>query len=240
MFKKMLFSVAALSVMFTTAQAQQYISLGPVVGFGHSGVTNGDVGDNVNVKSLFNPSFKAGVGLIYAKHAHWGFGGEVVYSQEGYKKTFTDKVLTDFSYDETNTVGYIRVPLRAYYFFGKYKQTVRPKVYAGPSFAFKVTDDIKHSGNNAMSQLIADETPVAEFNSFDLGIQVGAGVNITLAKAMWLNIDLNYYQGVLDAVKDPEAKANFDDIKTGSNLNQNLRLQVGVLFGLGKIADEAK
>jgi len=77
-----------------------------------------------------------------------------------------------------------------------------------------------------------DAYPNPEFNTFDLGLQVGAGANITLGKAVWLNADINYYQGFLDAMKDSEHPYT---MKNGTNWNQNLRLQVGVLFGLGRL-----
>lgn len=232
--KKILLSLGLAAAAFGAAQAQQFISLGPVVGFGHSGVTNGKADDALTIKSKFNPSFNAGIGLIYAKHAHWGFGGEVLYSQEGFKKQISDDV-TDL--DLTQTAGYIRVPLRVYYFFGKYQQKVRPKVYLGPSFGFKIADNYKYEGNNdATDMMLSVFNPgqPVDFNSFDLGIQAGVGVNITLAKAMWLNVDLNYYQGLLDAASDNDN--NIFSFESGSNLNQSLRLQVGVLFGLGKMA----
>jgi len=235
MLKKLMLSMAACSFFFATAQAQQYISLGPVVGFGHSGVSNGDFGSTMDVQSDFHPSFSVGLGLIYAKNPHWGFGGELLFSQEGYKKTFTDKSFADFSFDETNNASYIRLPLRVYYFFGQYKQKVRPKVYAGPSFGFNMGNKISRSADGDLMQTIADGAPAADFNAFDLGLQVGAGANITLGKALWLNLDLNYYQGFLDAVKDPGHVPNYDDIKTGSNLNNHLRLEVGLLFGIGKM-----
>lgn len=235
MLKKLILSMMACSFIFATAQAQKYISLGPVVGFAHSGVSNGDFGSTVDVKSDFHPSFNVGLALIYAKNPHWGFGGELLFSQEGYKKTFTDKNVSDFSFDETNNASYIRLPLRVYYFFGQYKQKVRPKVYAGPSFGFNVGNNIKReAGDNAIQSMV-DGAPKADFNAFDLGLQIGAGANITLGKAVWLNLDLNYYQGFLDAVKDPKHVTFYDDIKTGTNLNNHLRLEVGVLFGLGKL-----
>jgi len=230
MFKKIALSIAAISALsFTSASAQKYLSIGPVVGFGHSGVSNGKMKDEIDIKSKFNPSFHAGIGLIYAKHEHWGFGGEILFSKEGYKKEFTDKTW-NIGYEETNSVGYIRVPLRVYYFFGKYDQKIRPKVYVGPSIGFKIMDDQNLEAINGTPQALVNDMPIAAFNTVDLGLQAGVGVNIPLSKATWLNLDLNYYQGLLDAVGD------ISGFKTGYNMNQNFGLQVGVLFGLGKMA----
>lgn len=229
MFKKIALSIIALSTLsFSAATAQKYISFGPVIGFDHSGVSNGTIKDAVNVKSLFNPTFNAGFSLIYARDAHWGFGGEILFSKEGFKKDITNKRFNE-GYTETNSVGYIRVPLRAYYFFGKYKQRIRPKVYLGPSIGFKIMDDHKMKAINNFPQAAADIAPTSEFNTIDLGLQAGVGVNITLTRAIWLNLDLNYYQGLSDAIGDNAA------YKTGYNMNQNLGFQAGVLFGLGKM-----
>lgn len=230
MFKKIALSILTISSLSLSATtAQKYISFGPVIGFDHSGVTNGTMKDAVNVKSNFNPTFHAGFGLIYAKHANWGFGGELLFSKEGFKKEITDKRFGE-GYEETNSVGYIRVPLRAYYFFGKYKQKVRPKIYAGPSFGVKIMDDHKMEGIDGKAiPPLTDMNRTSEFNTFDLGLQAGVGVNVTLSRAIWLNLDLNYYQGLLDAVGDNSV------YKTGYNMNQNLGFQAGLLFGLGKM-----
>lgn len=127
--------------------------------------------------------------------------------------------------------------MRVYYFFGKYKQKVRPKVYAGPSFGFKISENNKLESNDELTKstlasLGENNLPNPEFNTFDLGIQVGAGANITLGKAMWLNADINYYQGFLDAMKNNEHPYIMEN---GTNWNQNLRIQVGLLFGLGRL-----
>ena len=61
------------------------------------------------------------------------------------------------------------------------------------------------------------------FRMFDAGVNAGAGVNIRLMKATWLNLDIGYYQGLTDAVR--EAAGNY-------NTNQNLGINAGVLFGL--------
>ena len=231
MFKKIALSILAISSLsISAATAQKYVSFGPVLGFDHSGVTNGTMKDAVNVKSKFNPTFHAGFGLIYAKHANWGFGGEVLFSKEGFKKEITD-IRFGEGYEETNSVGYIRVPLRAYYFFGQYKQKIRPKIYAGPSFGVKIMDDQKIEAISGTTMpILTDLDHVSNFNTFDLGLQAGVGLNVTLSRAIWLNLDLNYYQGLLDAIDDNAV------YKTGYNMNQSLGLQVGVLFGLGKMS----
>lgn len=248
MVKKIILAAALCSLLFSTANAQKYISLGPVISFGHSGVTNGKYLDGMTdaqLKSKFHPSFTAGLSAIYAKSPHWGFGGELLYEQVGFTKNISFKpesaiepwLVTPLDYDQRKDVSYIRIPLRVYYFFGKYKQKVRPKVYAGPSFGLKLSENNKLEGNDDYTATwinsgSADVLPNPEFNTFDIGLQVGAGANITLGKAIWLNADINYYQGFWDAMKNSEISSIRSN---GTNWNQNLRLQVGVLFGLGRL-----
>lgn len=249
MIKKILLTAVSFALFFSVANAQKYISLGPVISFGHSGVTNGKYLDGMNdvqLKSKFHPSFTAGISAIYAKNPHWGFGGELLYEQSGFTKNIKyDKGvqpgpgmwISPLDYDQIKNLSYIRIPLRVYYFFGQYKQKVRPKVYAGPSFGFKISGSNQLEGNDVFSsdaiQMLGEKAfPNPEFNTFDLGLQVGAGANITLGKAVWLNADINYYQGFLDALKNSNLSTTMPN---GTNWNQNLRLQVGVLFGLGRL-----
>lgn len=208
--------------------AQQYVSLGPVIGFGHSGLTTGSMFPGASAKSLFQPSFSGGLGLIYAKHEHWGFGGEVLFSKEGFKKQFTEGPL---DWTSTSAASYIRVPLRVYYFFGGYEQSVRPKLYLGPSLGFNIGESYDEDPHNDYtSARFSGGNPAGappDYKLFDLGLHLGAGVNITLARSMWLNLDLNYYQGLLDGLDNEPAD-------NGYNMNQHLRFQAGLLFGLGK------
>jgi len=256
MMKKILLVAASCVLFFSTANAQKYISLGPVISFGHSGLTNGKYFDGMNdaqLKSKFHPSFTAGISAIYAKNPHWGFGGELLYEQLGFTKNIVIKptsviepwLVTPLDYDQTKDVSYIRIPLRVYYFFGQYKQKVRPKVYAGPSFGFKLAENNKLEGNDDYTKTWISSAgeksfPNPEFNTFDLGLQVGVGANITLGKAVWLNADINYYQGFLDAMTNTDIHFTNQNgteviLQNGTNWNQNLRLQVGVLFGLGRL-----
>ncbi|HXS35489.1 MAG TPA: porin family protein [Flavipsychrobacter sp.] len=200
----------ATTIMFATVPQSfaQYISLGPVGGFGTSWV------GNMPGTTKFQPSGYLGVGLIYAKNVHWGWGGQLQVSSEGYRK---EDMMGDISM--VNPV-YLRLPLRAYYFFGKQNDNIRPKLYLGPSFGLKLAE------SSSMSPYYSDAyIPGAsnDFRTFDFGLNAGAGVNIRLVRATWLNLDLGYYQGLTDAVKDPSGNYN---------VNHNLALNVGVLFGI--------
>lgn len=202
---------AAIAIAFSTqAQAQtsersQYISLGPVVGISHNWVSN------LPGTNKFNATGYIGLGLVYSKDAHWGWGAQANVSWEGYRIADADGNIS------TGTPIYLRIPLRAYYFFGDYKDLIRPKVYLGPSIGFKLgeTDEMKGGDFTAQN--------VGTFRTLDIGLNAGVGLNVRLKKAVWLNTDLGYYQGLTDAVDDPAGKYN---------TQQNLALSLGVLLGI--------
>lgn len=214
----MILGCALLAVGSTNAQSKmqktntQYTSLGPIAGFGHSWLSNMGPGQN------FNPSGYLGIGMIYSRFEHWGWGTNLVASSEGFKEEYYRNGST---YRTTIDPMYIRVTPRAYYFFGKYGDNVRPKVYLGPSVGFKVaenqymSDDIYGATDAGVTMV--NNTDV--FRTVDFGAEAGAGVNIKLARSTWLNLDANYYHGFIN-VTDME------------NKNRNLRMNAGVMFGL--------
>jgi outer membrane protein W len=206
--RKILFlSIALLVLSAGIAPAQiEYTSIGPVAGFGHNWVSN------LFGMNRFNASPYLGVGLVYARDAHWGYGGQAEFSWEGYR------VADQAGNISVATPMYLRVPLRVYYFFGDYKNAVRPKVYLGPSFGLKLSEQDAMRGGDVLA---SDD--IGTFRTFDFGLNGGVGLNVRLNKGVWLNTDLGYYQGLTDAVKDPAGKYN---------TNQNLALSAGILFGI--------
>ncbi|HRO43546.1 MAG TPA: porin family protein [Flavipsychrobacter sp.] len=204
-----LFFAASINVNAQTKKRSnvEYMSLGPIVGFGHSWVSGKDNQD-------FKASVNLGIGLIYSKHEHWGFGADLAVSHEGFKMeddlTNTELVV--------NPV-YLRLTPKAYYFFGSYGNKIRPKVYAGPSLAYKVDERVSFNDERLNSDEVKAVFGKDIFDDADLGITAGAGLNVELKKGVWLNLDGNYYHGLLDVTDNGGA-------------NRNLRLNVGVLFGL--------
>lgn len=202
--------IIALSFITVTSFGQEsddkphYFTLGPVAGFGHSWIS-----DAAGFNQTFKPSWHLGAYLLYAKHQNWAFGGVLTASHEG----FTSELALPFVGNITTTYNpvYVRAIPRVHYFFGKYTNNVRPKLYAGPSIGFKVVEDYTSEPTSP--------TPPEAFDSFDLGANVGAGVNIKVASSTWLNLDADYYHGFLG-------------VTPGDNQNRYLRANVGVLFGL--------
>lgn len=187
-----------------------YISLGPTVSFGHSWMSN-------TTNTTFKPSAALGVSIMYSRYEHWGWGATLAASHEGFaNRTYVNGNEYVNIYDPT----YIRFTPRAYYFFGKYGQNVRPKIYAGPSVGYRATEDI-YINEPASNEVVSVDMPRDMYRNFDFGADVGVGVNVKVMKNAWLNLDANYYHGLVDVTT---ANTN--------NQNRSLRGNVGLLFGL--------
>lgn len=186
-------------------------SLGPVVSFGHSWVSN------LPGTQPFNFSPAVGLAAMYSANEHWGFGSKLLFSSEGYRQTFD---YPNYHSEMTVRPMYLRIPLEATYFFGNYGDKVRPKIYAGPSVGFKLGETHSQSG---------DPLPPTEyfnynedkFGDVDAGITTGLGANVRLSRLTWLNLDAGYYHGLTDVHTNSDY-----------NGNRNFRVNVGLLWGL--------
>jgi len=155
---KKVFALAAIALTVataTTARAQEkkekakrnrnaisYTSVGPVIGLGDSWVTG------TGAKQKFNFAPSIGIGLVYSKNQNWGFGGELLVSREGDKE---DGTLTGASGESSIRPLYLRLPLHVTYFFGKYGDNIRPKIYLGPTFGVKLSESYKdESGTTSL------------------------------------------------------------------------------------------
>ncbi|MES2680494.1 MAG: porin family protein [Bacteroidota bacterium] len=169
---------------------QSNFSIGVTGGYGHSFL--------VPYRNYaFNSSWNAGIAAVYSPWVHWGVGIDALYSSEG--STFTSG---DLRYK--TTLGYVRVPLKAVYYFNKYENDFRPKVSLGPTLGFLVNED-----------------NTSDASSFDLGANLSAGFNYRLLRAVWLSAEASYYQGFLDVYKE----------NTVTDLNGNIRANIGLHFG---------
>ncbi len=192
------------------ASIGSHISLGPVLSLGGSWI-GGD--NNIDNKFKFAPA--AGIGLVYSTNEHLGFGAQLLVSHEGFK---SEEVTTAGTIMRVINPVYLRLPLHLIYFFGKFGDRVRPKIYAGPSIAFKV--DETNNYDDLTKSALGSAADVELFKNFDAGLSVGAGANVRLSRAAWLNLDAGYYYGITTAVEGYGYK------------NRNLRLNLGLMWGL--------
>ncbi len=197
-------------------------SLGINAGFGRSAIKNykshpgfaSNFGVN-NAESM--PHGNVGLSYIHSTQTNFGFGADLKYSWEGGKAENEQLNL-----ERSLSLQYVRVPLKVMYFFGKYGQRVRPKIYAGPSVGFLVAAKEEVEGASNFKTDVKHQ-----MNGFDIGVQGGVGLNYRLVKNTWFSADLNYYN-------------SFRDIReqnSGGSLrlsNNTLALNVGVNWGIGK------
>lgn len=187
--------IAAVIVSYSTAFSQdapgqntKIFSIGPSVGFGHTGIRN-TVGTDI-----FKPSWSAGLILNYSTSEHVGFAADVLWSLEGARVENGDSEID-------LTMQYIRVPLKFAYFFGEFEDDFRPKITVGPSLGFLLDaeSDVDSTG-------ITDVT--SNYETFDIGLNASIGFNLKLADNMWLNTDLNYYTGFTQ-IRTNQYNSNF-------------------------------
>ena len=184
---------------YCSVSAQSKFSIGPTAGFGLSSISNVS-----NSKSKL--SGNAGLSFVYSAVEHFGIGADVKYSFEGTRVEYSGSKI-DFD------LNYVRIPVKAIYFFNKYGDKLRPKIFAGPSFGFLTTAKADGVSNKE------------DYDSFDLGLLFGAGLNYKLVNKTWFNVDVTYNNGLSDVTKNTILN---DD----KNANRNLQLNVGVNFGL--------
>lgn len=201
--KLIIASVIALSL--TTAKAQFNVSLGPVAGFGHSWISGG--GEN-----KYKPSGNFGFQAFYSPTEHLGIEGDVLYSIEGGTKTVGNV-------DYTTRLNYLRIPIKAVYFFNNYGDRFRPKVSLGPSLGLLL---------GAKNQFGTVETDAkSDYKTLDFGVLANAGAHFRLVANTWLTLDLNYYHGLSDV----------SELQSQTNKNRNLFLNAGLAFGIARHRD---
>lgn len=205
-------AVAFLLVIIGKADAiAQNTSLGPTIG------VNGWENSDNKIKVGLN----IGATFVYSIDPHWGIGAELKFSMEGGGETIGNETAN-------LTSNYIKLPLKAMYFFGHRGQRLRPKLYAGPSFGLLVGGKI----NGSYAGVAIPELKSMDYlKHFDLGLLVGTGFNYRLSPGTWLNVDLGYTGGLIDIVKSNTTYSPFAPTKH----NHSAALNVGVTFPLGTV-----
>lgn len=216
--KKMLLACLVLAATMQGVLAQN-LSFGPTIGVGHSWMTGFE-----NVK--FKPSVNVGGTLVYSFVSHWGVGADLRASfLEGVRtKTENGNASSEYKMNAT----FLRVPFKAYYFFGEYGDRVRPKLYAGPSLGFLLGGKTKLENTSGSTTNTIEGDTKDVLKSFDFGFVAGAGLNYRLKKNTWLNVDLNYQNGLVDMSETPNS----------FNATRNIGVNVGVTFPLGTVVPD--
>jgi outer membrane protein W len=192
---------ATLMISFT-GSAQENVSIGPIAGLSMANFR----GDATNTN--WKPGLAIGGFYNYSSQSGFGFSGQLLFTQMG--------AMVNNKTNEVN-LNYVQIPLFATFFFGKFGDRVRPKIFVGPNLNFLVGATDK-DGNN-----INGDANNRVYNPFDLGLTVGTGLNYRLQRKIWLNIDARYGMGLLDVTT-----ANNTSVT-----NHNWGFFAGVSFPLG-------
>lgn len=191
-----------LTLGLSNAFSQENVSIAPIAGVSlanlHGDIANTDTKAGLTIGGFYNYSSKTG----------FGFSGQLLFTQLGAQ--------TMNKSDEIN-LNYIQAPLLFTFFFGRYGDRLRPKLFVGPSLNFLVSAKNKN-GNN-----IDGNSNNSVYNVFDLGISGVGGLNYELSSKVWLNLGVRYGLGLLDVTKDP----------TTSIQNRNFGINFGLSFPLG-------
>lgn len=185
-----------------TAAAQENVSIGPVAGLSLANF-RGDVSE-----TNWKPGLTIGGFYNYSSRTGFGFTGQLLFTQLGAQ--------TQNKNAEVN-LNYIQVPLLATFYFGRYGNPVRPKIFLGPSLHF-LTSARNQNGDN-----INGDVNNRVYTPFDLGLTFGGGVNFELSPKIWLNLDARYNLGLLDVTRATNV----------SVFNNNFAFMAGLSFPLG-------
>lgn len=209
---KRFIGITAMAIALSQSSfAQDNLSLGGTAGFGHAWLSN-------STDSRYQPAGNLGLTLVYSTQTNWGFGADLKWSIEG-GKTESNNVTS------TTRLDYLRIPLKAIYFFGDRGNALRPKVSLGPSVGFLL------GGKNEITTQMGNERNTVETKakdmakSVDLGLAASAGINYRLVERTWLHVDLNYYHGLSDVIENPAIEQR----------NRNIGINAGVTFGIGRV-----
>lgn len=200
--KNLLLLFALVLGFLPLAQAQEF-SLGPVIGVNYASLTNAPS----DARGLVG--LNAGLALVYSTEEHWGIGVDLKYSGEG-------MVVEQRGITAKTRLDYVRVPLKFYYFFNKFGDDFRPKIYVGPSFGVLVGGKTERFTD--VGTIKTNSTDLYE--QFDVGALFGTGFNYRIAQGAWLNVDVAYAHGLTNIA--PSGKA----------FNRNLMASIGIAWGL--------
>ncbi|WP_207491818.1 porin family protein [Aridibaculum aurantiacum] len=215
--KYLLAAVLGVCAVTANAQSRSRFSLGPNAGVGSTWI------DNVQNKK-FKTHGNVGLSMVFSAHPNFGIGTDVKYSFEGGR---TDNALPNNSVGiHEISLDYLRVPIKAIYFFGKPGHRLRPKLSAGPSLGFLMGGKTTYSVRNQSGVVspISSARSKDVWNSFDIGLQGAGGIHYRLVQSTWLVADVTYYHGLRDIVDNNNTNVQ--------HKNRNLGLNLGVNFGL--------
>lgn len=198
-------------------KAYSYFSLGPVGSIGTSWLSYWP-GDG---QSRLSGSY--GLDLTYSRAENIGFGADLTISHEGFS---ADYPVSGMNRDLEVAPVYLRLQPKVIFFFNRWGDAVRPKIWVGPSVGLRLWENNDITPDRLL--VVEDEDQelgTAVYSRADAGVTGGLGFNVRLANATWLSVGGAYYHGMVDVVDDQFTERD--------SYNRYLRFMLGVNFGLG-------
>lgn len=146
--------------------------------------------------------FAGGAFFTYQFSPMFAIQPEVYYSMKG----ATDKM--DFNgatVDLTYTLDYIEIPVLFKLLIPLQGSSIKPAIFAGPSFGINTTAKIK-----AEYQGESEEEDIEDVKSTDFGLQFGGGIGFPVGKGE-LGVDIRYILGLStidDSAEEADVKNN--------------------------------
>jgi hypothetical protein len=131
------------------------------------------------------------------------------------------------------TLSYLQIPILFKATFGS--GALKPVVFAGPEFGFKLS--AKETGK--FSESGADTTvtiPDSVFTSLNIGIMLGAGLTYAINPSTMLFLNVAYDLGLTN-LNAQYGKSDGVTTNSEKDITRDIRIHVGILFGLGKDHD---
>lgn len=206
-----LVAAMVIAVGAAPAMAEGKIGFGGKAGLSIAKLT-GDDADGLDSRL----GFAVGVYIDVPLTTNLSFHPEALYVQKGAKEDV--EVEEDVTIEATYKFDYIEFPLLLMMRFPTQTGSVTPKLFAGPSVAFKMSSKIKgeYEGQSY-------EEDIDDLKSLDLGVTVGGGVAFKIGEKNQLTLDARYTLGVTKIVDTDGG----DDVNIK---NGNIAILVG--FGI--------
>jgi len=176
--------------------------------FGVQGGVNVANADFKGSDPEFNPDFKSRTRGVFGAFVAWDFKPnlglqiDALYSQKGTKfntQEVFEGIPVDFAFEAS--LDYLEFPILLRTTFPS-TGNVRARIFGGPSFAFKVSDEVTFTANGVSFE--DEELP--EFKSNDFGFVIGGAVEFGK-----IFFDVRYNWGLID-INDTEDDS--DEVKT--------------------------
>ncbi|HEX4931820.1 MAG TPA: porin family protein [Gemmatimonadaceae bacterium] len=167
-----------------------------IIGGGSSTTIGGKDADDAERRT----GFLAGAYLVKPFAGSLALRPELLLSQKGAKTTVVED---DVAAKVELKLTYIDIPVLLQYEPSAAAATVRPHLYAGPSFGFKSNCKLEASAGDISGSVDCDDD--FDLKSFDLGGVVGGGIGFPLG-GVGATVGARYQHGFSDIAKDATVK----------------------------------